>query len=237
MRNLRRAPRATPAARLPAPMTAPLPRHRRPAHRRAVRGATIPPARRSCTYCRSAACVASFASFGRRVARSACHCAVAARYSSPPLRVAALRRSSREIVDAARPSRRAISRTPCLWTRNRAICSRSENDRYLPESGGYDRVRCDGGIPPLSRNHRTPTTGDTRASAAAASLEQPAAIAAQNRWRSSRRPTGGRPGERSLARPDRSDRRSLRLPPSQLLLFRWRCCDDRLSSGCTPRSL
>ena len=38
MRNLRRAPRATPAARLPAPMTAPFPRHRRPAHRRAVRG-------------------------------------------------------------------------------------------------------------------------------------------------------------------------------------------------------
>ena len=220
MRNLRRAPRAIPAASLPAPMTG------RPFHGTAGPrtvapfGATIPPARRSCTYCRSAACVASFASFGRRVARSACHCAVDARYSSPPLRVAALRRSSREIVDAARPSRRAISRTPCLWTRNRAICSRSENDRYLPESGGYDRVRCDGGIPPLSRNHRTPTTGDTRASAAAASLEQPAAIAAQNRWRSSRRPTGG-VALASAAWRVQIDPSAVASIPSSQLLLRW----------------
>ena len=54
--------------------------------------------------------IASFPCFGRREARSACHCAVVARYSRPPLRVAALRRNSREIVDAARPSRRATSR-------------------------------------------------------------------------------------------------------------------------------
>lgn len=43
-------------------------------------------------------------------------------------------------------------------------------------------------------------------SAAAASHERPRAIAAQNRTRSSRRPTGGRPGERSLARSARSER-------------------------------
>jgi hypothetical protein len=47
---------------------------------------------------------ASLAAFGRRNERSACHCAVVARYSSPPQRVAALRRSSREIVEGARPS-------------------------------------------------------------------------------------------------------------------------------------
>jgi hypothetical protein len=35
----------------------------------------------------------------------------------------------------------------------------------------------------------------------------PAAIAAQNRRRSSRRATGGRPGDNNGARPDRSDRR------------------------------
>ena len=108
------------------------------------------------------------------------------------------------------PPDRAGARSPARRASGRGTgrsAPARENDRYLPESGGYDRVRCDGGIPPLSRNHRTLTTGDTRASAAAASLEQPAAIAAQNRWRSSRRPTGGRPGERSLARPDRSKRR------------------------------
>src|SRR5215210_6630887 len=36
------------------------------------------------------------------------------------------------------------------------------------------------GIPPPSRNHRTPTGPDTPASAAAASLDSPRAIAAQN---------------------------------------------------------
>src|SRR5436309_6043335 len=62
-------------------------------------------------------------------------------------------------------------------------------------------------MPPACRNHRTPTAGDTPASAAASSLAHPAAIAAQNRRRSSRRATGGRPGDRSASRPDRSERR------------------------------
>ena len=42
--------------------------------------------------------------------------------------MAALRRSSRDIVDAERASCRAISRTPALRARSRAICSRSAND-------------------------------------------------------------------------------------------------------------
>jgi hypothetical protein len=37
------------------------------------------------------------------------------------------------------------------------------------------------GIPPPSRNHLTPTAADTPASAAASSLDNPRAIAAQNR--------------------------------------------------------
>src|SRR5206468_2305567 len=60
------------------------------------------------------------------------------------------------------------------------------------------------GIPPPSRNHRTPTGPDTPASAAAASLDSPRAIAAQNRTRCSRRPTGGRPGDRIAGRPARA---------------------------------
>jgi hypothetical protein len=62
-------------------------------------------------------------------------------------------------------------------------------------------------MPPASRNHRVPTTGDTPASTAASSLDRPAAIDAQNRRRSSRRATPGPPGERVTARSARSDRR------------------------------
>src|SRR5215218_10114467 len=62
-------------------------------------------------------------------------------------------------------------------------------------------------MPPASRNHRTPTTGETPASTPAASLRAPRAIAAQNRWRCSRRPTGGLPGDRIAGRPARSDAR------------------------------
>src|SRR3954470_21201872 len=66
-------------------------------------------------------------------------------------------------------------------------------------------------MPPASRNQRTPTAGDTPTSTAASSLDRPAAIAVQNRRRSSRRATPGRPGERDTPRPDRSERR-LRVP-------------------------
>src|SRR3954453_6801724 len=174
-------------------------------------GATTAPASRSCTYVRSAGFAANFARFGRRAARSACHCAAVARYSRAPPRVAALRRSSREIVDAARPSRRATSRTPCPCARHSATSSRSANDRYRPEGGLDDRASVDGGMPPASRNHRAPTADDTPTPTAASSLDPPPGIAVQNRRRSSRRATPGRPGERDTPRPDRSERR-LRVP-------------------------
>src|SRR3954468_23926480 len=170
-------------------------------------GATTIPASRSCTERRSGPLIASLAAFGRRADRSACHCAVVARYARAPLRVAALRRSSREIVDGARSSRRAISRTPCCCARQIAISSRSANDRERPDSGFDDGARWDGGMPPALRNQRAPTAGDTPAPTAASSLEHPAAMAAQNRWRSSRRATEGRPSEGKAPRPDRSERR------------------------------
>src|SRR5207253_8544398 len=69
-------------------------------------GLAIVPASRSCTYSRSLSFAASFATFGRLARRSACHCAVVARYSKWYVRVDALRRSSLEIVDGARFSRR-----------------------------------------------------------------------------------------------------------------------------------
>src|SRR3954467_12175985 len=152
-------------------------------------GAATAPANRSRTYARSAGFVASFAGLGRRADRSACHWAVVARYSRPPPRVAALRRSSREIVDGARPRRRATSRRPWPCARKSAISSRSANDRYRPGSGFDDRDRCDGGMPPASRNRRKPTGCDTPTPIAASSLDRPAAMDARNRRRSSRRPT------------------------------------------------
>jgi hypothetical protein len=87
------------------------------------------PDSRSCTYSRSRSSAASFAVFGRRAIRSAFHCATDARYSSFPPRVAALRRSSLEIVDGDRPTRRAISRTPAPCALSSAISSRSANDK------------------------------------------------------------------------------------------------------------
>lgn len=124
---------------------------------------------------RSRSLTASFAGFGRRACRSAFRWAVEARYCSFPPRVAALRRSSLEMVDADRPNRRPISRTPASCARINAMSSRSANDKYRP-----DTVRLICGIPPLSRNHRVPTMGDTPQSTAASSLVRPFATLAQN---------------------------------------------------------
>jgi hypothetical protein len=134
------------------------------------------PARRSCTYRRSGSLAASFATFGRVARRSACHCAVVARYAGAPPRVAALRRNSREMVEGVRPSRRAMSRTPHRWACRMAISSRSRNDKERPDNGGGLTV----GMPPPSRNQRVPTADDTPASTAASSLDTPLAIASQN---------------------------------------------------------
>ena len=61
---------------------------------------------------------------------------------------------------------------------------------------------------PFSRNQREPTAGDTPAATPAFSLDNPPAIPSQNRSRCSRRPTGGRPGDRIAGRNARSARRT-----------------------------
>src|SRR3954465_3622425 len=63
-------------------------------------GATTTPASLSSTQVRRVLLCACLVCLARDAGRFACHCAVAARYSNPPLLVAALRRSSREIVEA-----------------------------------------------------------------------------------------------------------------------------------------
>src|SRR3984893_4567079 len=62
-------------------------------------------------------------------------------------------------------------------------------------------------MPPASRNQRVPTRAPTPAPIAPSSLDRPAAINAQKRSRSSRRAIPGRPGDLSLSRNARSDRR------------------------------
>ena len=175
------------------------------------------------------ALVASLAHLGRRTARSACHCAVIARHEKHPPRVAALRRNSREIVDAQRSSRRAISRTPWPWARSRAICSRSVNDKHRPVAGGDDSERCDGGIPPHSRNHLVPTACDTPATRASSSLERSLVMAAQT---VAVPPNAQREGvPETSSSHGRSEPSLSRSQPPNV-----KCCDDRLNSPSTPRS-
>ena len=131
-----------------------------------------------------------------------------------PLRVAALRRSSREIVDGARPRRRAISRTPRPPARHSALSSRSAKVSYRRESGLDERDKWEGAIPPVSRNQRVPTGCDIPTAIAASSLERTSATSAQNRRRCSCRATGGRPGDRNLSRKARSERRRPAIAPT-----------------------
>src|SRR5215203_2620221 len=154
------------------------------------------PARRSCTYSRSRPSAASLAVLGRRATSSAFHCATDARYSSLPPRVAALHRSSREIVDGDRPISRPISRTPLPSARNTAISSRSAKHTYRQESGSRSNVA----IPPRSRNHRLPAACETPTARAASSLLRPLAISRQNHRSTSRR-CDGLPGDFIAERP------------------------------------
>ena len=158
----------------------------------------IMPASRSATYSRSVAFSASLAGLGRRAISWAFHCATDARYAKDPLRVAALRRSSREIVDGARSILRAISRTLWFWAFSSAISSRSTNDKYRPDGA----VSCIDAMPPRSLNQRVPTGPDTPQATAASSLVNPCAILTQNACSTSRR-MGGHPGERIAGRPVR----------------------------------
>ena len=108
-----RRPRRRPTQRTFGPGTA------------APSGAAIRPPRRSCTYCLSSPFAASLATFGRFARRSACHWAVVARYSRFPLRVAAFRRSSREIVDDERRMRLSVSVKSAPVKRSSKWCTTS----------------------------------------------------------------------------------------------------------------
>src|SRR4029077_12767255 len=100
------------------------------------------------------------------------------------------------MVGGVLPIRIAICRMLIPCARMTAMSSRSEKDRYLPDTGASSI----GGIPPACRNHRDPTGPDTPHATAASSLVSPRAISTQNA-RSRPRRTGGRPGDSITARP------------------------------------
>ena len=74
------------------------------------------------------------------------------------------------------------------------------------------RLELTDGIPPPSRNHRTPTTGDTPASTPAASLVAPRGDRRPEPLPMLPAPAGGRPGDRITGRPVRSDPQPFGLP-------------------------
>ena len=113
--------------------------------------------------------------------------------------------------------------SPARWSRPRGPgavqshagrCSAPRAERSLRAFPGIgsagmvparDGARCEGGMPPASRNHRVPTGCEIPVSTAASSLDKPEAIRDQKRRRSNCRATHGRPGECSLRLVDRSD--------------------------------
>ena len=76
---------------------------------------------------------------------------------------------------------RSTSTRPRFFANTYPTRGRSPNDRYRPDSGAVLTVD----IPPPSRNQRTPTAGDTLATAAASSLDNPRPIAPQRNDRAS----------------------------------------------------
>src|SRR4051812_22889434 len=108
---------------------------------------------------------------------------------------------------------------PC--TLRSAISSRSFNERYRPERAFAEDLNIAGGMPPAFRNNLLPTGCDNPASSAASSLLNPAAIARQNLFCSSRPAIEGRPGDGNGARPDRADLRlTTFIATSKLLVLR-----------------
>src|SRR5438067_13809656 len=88
-------------------------------------------------------------------------------------------------------------------------------------------------MPPLSRNHRVPTTGETPAATPASSLVRPLAIAAQNRL-----PMLSTGHRRTTWRSHSGSQCPIRLPPLGLLHRNslLQCCEDPLHPVCTPPS-
>jgi hypothetical protein len=89
-----------------------------------------------------------------------------------------------------------LRRTPQPRALSSAISSRSANDKYRPDGGLHEY----GDIPPASRNHREPATGDAPTVTPASVGNDPLATSSQNA-RSTERWFPGCPGDRIGVRP------------------------------------
>src|SRR3954449_10008111 len=160
----------------------------------------------ACT-ARASRASSSLNGLGRRARSPARLCAAYGAYlvrlARPAAGTGPLRRSSRLIVDGARPSRAAIVRIDAPARSRSAICSRSSSDRYLA-----DTTRgADGGRPPEARRHRYPCRRSTPTASQACEKADPDITSSQNRCcRSSRtrrdsETTTTPPARRVLRRP------------------------------------
>jgi hypothetical protein len=130
---------------------------------------------RSCsTFSRSTRLLTSLATLGRDARSYARACAAVARYR--PCR-STLRSSSREIVDALRPSRTPIERIDSPAARPTEISSRSANVRQRPFSPRPRRGRTS----PASTRTRRPVRRLVSITATASVMKPPSAITCQNR--------------------------------------------------------
>src|SRR6266702_2808579 len=139
---------------------------------------------RSCTQPRSRWFPASFAVFGRRARNPARACAATARQP----RWLLFRPISRLTVDAARPSRAAITRSRTPAATPTATSSRSATDRYRPPGGPGGPFPF---TPPAARNQPS-AVRSTPAATAASRTPSPARIPSQKASRATRG-TGNRP--------------------------------------------
>src|SRR3954452_10953729 len=193
-RDLLWTPRPRPSSFLPPSMPAPLPRHRHASYGGAARSDDHAGQR--------LLHISAQGRIERKLCRPGPACRSLRRRRAILLATAAGGRVSpqpREIVDAARLSRRATSCIEWPCARIGAISSRSAHERQRPDNGSATAMNMAGAMPPAFRTHRAPTAWGTPAETAASSLDTPAAIAAQNSLRSSSPATGGQPGDGKAA--------------------------------------
>ena len=197
--------------------------------------------------------LASLATLGRCARRSACHCAVVARYSSLPLCVAALRRTSREIVDPLARSRcrgGAMTRSrrrSRRWARRMATPSLAQRTRGSAPTAGpardccasppaFTEPACSDGWGHTDRWQRGILENDQRPSASVLRQSHRTCLGDCCTTRNS---VDVALETASLGLPaSLSDRP---LPPWHfndhlLLTCTRRCCDDHLNPPCDPRS-
>jgi hypothetical protein len=138
--------------------------------------------------------------------------------------VEALRRSSREIVDGSRPSRRAISRTPTSWACKITISSGSRKNKYRSDIGASDIAV----IPPASRTQRAPTADDTQSRPRRPPLRFPERLPPKKELDPHAEPSMAAPVTTANDASHGPSTDACQYPSLTTFISRW--CDDHLNS-------